>query len=98
MTENTATWFGATTYLSMATTLVLLVVGIVNPSTDSGTPAWAWAALVVGLVIMIAFFVAGQIYRRIAFGVLIGLLTPLCALLAIPIVAGIGHVLGAVFG
>ncbi|CAG7582012.1 hypothetical protein [Rhodococcus opacus] len=98
MTEKTDTWFGAATYLSMAITLVLLVVGIVNPSTDSGTPAWAWAALVVGLVIMIAFFVAGQIYRRIAFGVLIGLLTPLCALLAIPIVAGIGYVLGAVFG
>lgn len=98
MTEKTDTWFGAATFLSMAITLVLLVVGIVDPSADSGTPAWAWAALVVGLVIMIAFFVAGQIYRRIAFGVLIGLLTPLCALLAIPIVAGIGHVLGAVFG
>ena len=98
MTEKTDTWFGAATYLSMAITLVLLVVGIVNPSTDSGTPAWAWAALVVGLVIMIAFFVAGQIYRRIAFGVLIGLLTPLCALLAIPIVAGIGHIVGAVVG
>lgn len=98
MTEKTDTWFGAATYLSMAITLVLLVVGIVNPSTNSGTPAWAWAALVVGLVIMIAFFVAGQIYRRIAFGVLIGLLTPLCALLAIPIVAGIGHIVGAVVG
>ncbi|MFC9840749.1 hypothetical protein ACFVKB_44395 [Rhodococcus sp. NPDC127530] len=98
MTEKTDTWFGAATYPSMAITLVLLVVGILNPSADSGTPAWAWAALVVGLVIMIAFFVAGQIYRRIAFGVLIGLLTPLCALLAILIVAGIGHVLGAVFG
>lgn len=98
MTAKTDTWFGAATYLSMATTLVLLVVGIVNPSTDSGTPAWAWAALVVGLVIMIAFFVVGQIYRRIAFGVLIGLLTPLCALLAIPLVAGIGHIVGAVVG
>ncbi|QDQ94012.1 hypothetical protein FND50_26775 [Rhodococcus sp. WB9] len=98
MTQKTDTWFGAATYLSMAITLVLLVVGIVNPSTDSGTPAWAWAALVVGLVIMIAFFVAGQIYRRIAFGVLIGLLTPLCALLAIPIVAGIGHIVGADVG
>ena len=98
MTEKTDTWFGAATYLSMAITLVLLVVGIVNPSTDSGTPAWAWAALVVGLVVMIAFFVVGQIYERIAFGVLIGLLTPLCALLAIPIVAGIGHIVGAVVG
>ncbi|MFC9765512.1 hypothetical protein [Rhodococcus jostii] len=98
MTEKTDTWFGAATYLSMAMTLVLLVVGIMNPSTDSGTPAWAWAAVVVGLVVMIAFFVAGRIYRRIAFGVLIGLLTPLCALLAIPIVAGIGHMVRAVVG
>lgn len=82
----------------MAITLVLVVIGIVNPSTDAGTPAWAWAALILGVVIMIAFFIVGQIYRRIACGVLIGLLTPLCALLAIPITAGIGHVLSAVVG
>lgn len=60
MTEKTDTWFGAATYLSMAIALVLLVVGIVNPSTDSGTPAWAWAALVVGLVIMIAFLLPAR--------------------------------------
>ncbi|MGW5146364.1 hypothetical protein [Rhodococcus koreensis] len=95
MTAKANTWFGAATYLSMAITVVLVVIGIVNPSTDSGTPAWAWVALMLGLVV-IAFFVVGQIYRRIACGVLIGLLTPLCGLLAIPITAGIGHVVGAV--
>ncbi|QSE79196.1 hypothetical protein [Rhodococcus koreensis] len=98
MTEKADTWFGAATYLSMAITVVLVVIGIVNPSTDSGTPAWAWVALMLGIVTMVAFFIVGQIHRRIACGVLIGLLTPLCALLAIPIVAGIGHIVGAVFG
>ncbi|MFF2114752.1 hypothetical protein [Rhodococcus koreensis] len=98
MTEKADTWFGAATYLSMAITVVLVVIGIVNPSTDSGTAAWSWAALILGLAIVIAFFIVGQVYRRIACGVLIGLLTPLCALLAIPITAGIGHVVGAVVG
>ncbi|MGV9864823.1 hypothetical protein [Rhodococcus koreensis] len=98
MTEKTDTWFGAATYLSMAITVVLVVIGIVNPSTDSGTPAWAWVALMLALGTMVAFFIVGQVYQRIACGVLIGLLTPLCALLAIPITAGIGHVVGAVVG
>lgn len=96
MTTKSNVWFGPSTFFSMAAMMVLIVWGIVLPSSDE-TPGWVWALTLVVILAIIVGLIIGRIYRQIAFGIIIACLSPLVLLLALGIVGVIGKAVGAAF-